>query len=413
MNGSTERVITIRVPWILGSGGEWLHNAWVVVDPVQGVVLEVQTARSCSLAEHNVLDLGSKALIPGLVNAHTHLELSFLSGIYREISPGDYTGWVRKVMFRRSEIPEEEIRKAHLESALRCYREGTALIGDISNNPFLQFPDGLRTKNLPVRHLFWEWIGFTIESVNFPDESEILHEKVWAGRVSIVPHAVYSTSSFIIKESKRWCRERNRPFSIHVGETEEEVTFTREGKGMWRDFLEELGKWNSRWTPPATTPVKYLDYLGVLDNLTLLVHCLHLDSSDWDLVKKRGCCVCLCPRSNNTLKTGTIPAREILSRNIPFLLGTDSLASSPNLNMFEEAVFLLEHYPDFSPDAVLRAITGEGNRFFRQSEACFVEVGFRGQLLAVDVPEGISKKELSEHVLYSGSRGEYTWITEN
>jgi cytosine/adenosine deaminase-related metal-dependent hydrolase len=413
MNGSTEKVIIIKAPWVLSSGGRWLQNASVVLDVAQGVVLDVQTGKPCIVAGHRVFDVGSKAIIPGLVNAHTHLELSMLSGIFREILPGDYVGWVRKVMSQRMLLSEEDMQKAFVESALRCFREGTAFVGDVSNKPLLELSEDVQGSNLPVRHLFWEWIGFTVEAADFPEESKVFREKAWASQMSIVPHAVYSTSPFLIQKSKEWCRERNRVFSIHIGETEEEVRFLREGKGLWRDFLEELGKWNDYWIPPGTTPVKYLDSLGVLDSCTLLVHCLHLNSDDWDEVKARQCYVCLCPRSNKELGTGSLPAQEILRRNIPFLLGTDSLASSPSLNMFEEAVFLLEHYPDFSPEAVLKAITGEGNRFFTQSDACFVEAGFRRKLLAVEVSERATQKDLSSEILYNGVRGAYTWITEN
>lgn len=408
MNGSTERIVAIRAPWILGRGGEWLENAYIVWDYVNNRVMEVRRGKTFSSAKSvdRFLDVGNRAIIPGLVNAHTHLELSVLSGLFREGFQGNYIGWVKNVIKRRDALRDIEIESAFFNSAVECFRTGTSVIGDVSNKPIIS---KVLANEIPWRHLFWEWIGFTVEEASLPEEKELLGENKWVNDVSLVPHAVYSTSPFLIKETKNWCKKHGKVFSIHVGETEEEIVFLREGKGRWREFLEEIGKWNGKWNPPGVSPVKYLDALGVLDSHTLLVHCLHLDSEDWDIIAKRRAHVCLCPRSNYELGTGKIPAGEIIRRNIPFLLGTDSLASSPSLNLFDEAVFLLEHYREFSPGDVIKAITGKGRNFFVKTNS-FIEPGFKGWMLSVEVSENASLKSLPEEILYNGQRGAHSWV---
>jgi len=482
MNGSSDRFLIIKAPWVLGRDGQWMENASILWDSSSGVVVDVFASRcmscrasarhphengreiphfarddkreglgmtaspchseaslsstvmpSLSEASPRILDLDGRAVIPGLVNAHTHLELSALSGLFQEISPGDYLGWVRKLMFKRNTLSEWEIYKAFADAGKKCADEGTAIVGDVSNIPMVKYPGAENRENLPWRYLFWEWIGFTVmschaESRGNPmwlpfieaDTQDYLYltfgmtglsnGKTWVDQFSIVSHAVYSTSAYLIKKTKDWCKKRGRIFSIHVGETEEERKLIEEGKGAWKEFLEELGKWDTEWKPPGTTPVRYLENLGALDENTLLVHCLHLRPDDWDAIRKNQCRVCLCPRSNHKLGVGAIPASEILNRRISFLIGTDSLASSPSLNIFEEAVFLLEHYPIFDPHSVLKAVTGEGYRFFMKTETPFVEAGFRGKMLAVSISPGVGIKELSEDVLYNGLKGAFSWI---
>jgi cytosine/adenosine deaminase-related metal-dependent hydrolase len=188
------------------------------------------------------LDLDGRAVIPGLVNAHTHLELSALSGLFQEISPGDYLGWVRKLMFKRNTLSEGEIYKAFADAAKKCADEGTAIVGDVSNIPLVKYFNAENRENLPWRYLFWEWIGFTVMSIRqlspkasraharHPQEegrgsltsfgmTGLSNGKTWVDQFSIVSHAVYSTSAYLIKKTKDWCKKRGRIFSIHVGET--------------------------------------------------------------------------------------------------------------------------------------------------------------------------------------------------
>ncbi|MCX7822621.1 MAG: amidohydrolase family protein [Syntrophobacterales bacterium] len=409
MSGLTEDFVIIRAPWVLGKGGEWLEDTSILWDRVRNRAIEVEGSKDFGKTIKTgweFIDVGDRALIPGLVNAHVHLELSALSGLFREVLRGDYLGWVKSLMAKRDALVDKDLHKAFVMAAFESFKRGVAFVGDVSNRPLLELPEEIDCRALPVRYLFWEWIGFTVKEVHFPSREDL---GGWVEELSIVPHAVYSTSPFLIRETKRWCKTFGKVFSIHVGETEEENIFIREGKGRWKDFLVELGKWDDKWEPPGTTPIKYLDTLEVLDKQTLLVHCLHLNSDDWDIVQRRQCHVCLCPRSNHELGVGEIPALEIIRRNLPFLLGTDSLASSPSLDLFEEAVFLIEHYGLFNPKDVLEAITGRGRRFFTNSSS-FIEPGFRGPILAVEISDGASVKDISEKVLYSGLRGAYTWI---
>ncbi len=418
----------IKASWVLGPDGLWLDDVTLLWDSEHQVVWEMvrgsNSLPSTVGGSTFVFDASGCAVIPGPVNAHTHLELSAFEGLYREVPSGEYFRLVRELMRLRGEKAGEQRGRLLSAAARRCREEGVGVVGDVANNP-----EGTIEKRdndlLPVRHLLWEMIGFRTDRLEVSERDEqslrslLLSNSAredsvtvpWLDGVSLVPHAVYSTSSAVIRETKRWCRTYHRPFSIHVGEIEAERRLVEEGRGPCREFLEELGKWDDRWVPPRVPPVVYLDRLGVLDRQSLLVHALHLDREEWEVVRARGCTVCLCPRSNHFLATGRIPAAEILSRNIPFLLGTDSLASSPSFSVFEEAVFLMEQFPSFSPHKVLAAVTGYGRRFFAPTGHLFVEPGYHGSLLAVDLGTPMPQRNnLDSTVLHRGAKGAFRWI---
>ena len=158
------------------------------------------------------------------------------------------------------------------------------------------------------------------------------------------------------------------------------------------------------------TPLQYLDHLGVLDAKTLLVHAVHVTDSDWDLLRERQSAVCFCPRSNNNLQVGRPDIEKAYRYGIPAALGTDSLASNVDLDLFAEAAFILEDHAGVPPEFVLRMATlggaqalGYGDRFGS------IAPGKSGTLLAVLVAEPTTRNNLAETVIHHGHKGEWRW----
>ena len=171
-----------------------------------------------------------------------------------------------------------------------------------------------------------------------------------------------------------------------------------------------LGRWVPDWTPPKMSPVQYLDHLGILDAKTLLVHAVHCTESDWRLLRERQAAVCFCPRSNNNLQVGRPDIEKAYRYGIPAALGTDSLASNFDLNLFAEAAFILEDHAGVSPEFVLHMATlggaqalGYGDRFGS------IAPGKSGTLLAVTVAEPTTRNNLAETVIHHGHKGEWRW----
>jgi cytosine/adenosine deaminase-related metal-dependent hydrolase len=124
--------------------------------------------------------------------------------------------------------------------------------------------------------------------------------------------------------------------SVHLGESPEEMEFIRRGSGPWRVLLEELGVWTEAWAAPGTSPVEYLEQIGFLDRRVLAVHGVQFDGDDLGRLRARDMTIVSCPRSNQYVGVGAPPLEAFYAMNVNVALGTDSLASAPDLNMFAE-----------------------------------------------------------------------------
>jgi cytosine/adenosine deaminase-related metal-dependent hydrolase len=186
-------------------------------------------------------------------------------------------------------------------------------------------------------------------------------------------------------------------FSIHCDEDEAERRFLLDGGGPWREFHTSIGRDLSGWRAPGVSPVRYLDQLGVLGRQTLLVHCTLTEGEDLDMIKARDCTVALCARSNLHI-TGRLPdVRGMLARGIPIVIGTDSLASTPDLDLLLEGAALRAAFPDIEPEHWLWALTyGARARLNLQGERLAPDA------LEVDAPDIAS--------LFDGTRWARRWL---
>ena len=193
-------------------------------------------------------------------------------------------------------------------------------------------------------------------------------------RVALTPHAPHTTSAPLLKALAGRAAASGSPLAVHVAESEMESAFLRGGADEFREFLSERGVWDDHWTSPGQSPIEYLDRLHVLSSRTLAVHCVHLGQRDVSRLQTRGVTVVTCPRSNERLGVGSTPVPKLLGAGIPVALGTDSLASSPDLDLFAEISTLVRLHPGISPLAALRIATVNGS----------VALGFEDRLGSID-----------------------------
>jgi cytosine/adenosine deaminase-related metal-dependent hydrolase len=358
------------------------------------------------------IDHGSTALIPGLVNAHTHLELTGFEGLIPLPQPG-FPAWLEKVFEHRSAFGIDSMCESVDRGLDKLTASGTALCGDINNGSCLD-----ADTNTPgtTRHVFFEVLGFDRQGLTDAVGIEMLNAFASSARkspaMSLAGHAVYSTSPEVLRDAKGWCQRTGRVFSMHVAEHPEEVEFIRSGRGFCRELLEGLGRWVSRWPTPGITPLAYLDRLGVLDRRTLLVHAVHLDSDDWEIARQREVSVCFCPRSNHNLSAGRPDIPGALELGLVAALGTDSLASNNDLNLFREAAFAMDRYPEIPPEAFLTMITLGGAMAVGQAQLFgSIEAGKSSRILAAAIPESVSRNDLAASILLQGERGAWKWVS--
>lgn len=401
-------MIRYRASWVLPIGDPPIRDGWVAVDRDRVVALGKRAPADATTE----CDLGSVAILPGLVNAHTHLELSYLRD---EVPPAsEFVTWIRSVIGARRSRPDPDA--AEIVQSVECgieesIRSGTALVGDISNTLVTIGP--LERSRLAAL-VFYELIRFApTDADRFVEEAcRKLDALVPTARVrtSLAAHAPYSVAPLILRAIRR-ASDRD-PFarcSVHLSEAVEEVEFIRTGGGPCRALLEELGVWNPSWVAPGVSPVQYLDEGGFLDSRVLAVHGVQMSSSDLSRLVARGVTLVTCPRSNGHTGAGAPPLEEFYESGVRVAVGTDSLASSPDLSVFAELATMRALAPSVPAPALLDSATRQGAQALGfDSEYGSIEPGKRARLLAVAIPD---RTDDVEEYLVSGIHPEQIrWI---
>ena len=177
------------------------------------------------------------------------------------------------------------------------------------------------------------------------------------------------------------------PSSVHLAESPEEVELLDSGEGPWRQLLERLGAWDPGWTPPECSPVQYLEQMRVLDSKLLAVHLVESSDDDLDVLRARGTTVVTCPRSNRYVGVGDPPATRFYRSGVAVAVGTDSLASNDDLNLFAELAALRRLAPSVPAAMLLDSATLVGARALGlETSAGTIEPGKLARLIAVALP---------------------------
>lgn len=190
------------------------------------------------------------------------------------------------------------------------------------------------------------------------DEAKFFPQKEFGyGYAAGAGHALYSTAPELLKAVKDADSNSGLPYSIHLAENEEEDEIVAQGTGAFAEMLKGAGMLADCGSK-GLTPVEYADSIGLLDKNTLAVHCVRVGDSDIKTLADRGVNICLCPRSNEYIGEGRAPWEKIMSSGINTCLGTDSIASNHDLNLWNELKFLIENLQiSISPYEALALVT--------------------------------------------------------
>ena len=401
-------MLRYRAAWILPISGAPIRDGWIAVDHGRVVALGRRPPRDPA----REIDLGHVAILPGLVNAHTHLELSYLRD---EVPPASqFVTWVRGVMAARRRRPDArapEIMDAldgALAEAVRC---GTAVVGDISNT-LVSVAPLVRSPLAAV--VFYELIRF-----NAPDPRRFVDEASAAlavlptserVRTSLAAHAPYSVAPLVLRAIREAMdREPLAPCSIHLSESVEEVEFIRSGGGPWRALLDDVGSWDPRWVPPGGTPVQFVDESGFLDARVLAVHGVQMTDADLERLAARGTTLVTCPRSNGHTGAGAPPIGDFYASGVRIAVGTDSLASAPDLNVFAELATMRALAPSVPARRLLDSATRQGARALGfDAEHGTIQPGKCARLVAVDIPSDV--EDVEEYLVSGIQPPQIRWV---
>lgn len=385
--------------------------AWVLPiarPPIAGGVVSVDRdliARVGESAGGSVEDLGHVAILPGLVNAHTHLELSWMRG---QVPPSSsMPAWAASLMALRRTVSHEPPEPI-VDAIAEARTSGTSLVGDVTNT-FATY-DPLLDSQLSAA-VFRELLGFSAPDpaaaiVSAQQQISELTPVAWL-RPSIVPHAPYSVSPALLTAIAK--ASAGRPVSIHVGESAQEIEFLRSGTGEWRALLESLGVWNPSWTPPGCGPVEYLDRHGLVSERLLAVHGVRFGDEDFRRLRAAGATIVACPRSNRWTGAGEPPIDRFYASGVRVAIGTDSLASVEDLNVFEEMAAVRRLAPSVPASRILESATLSGAQALGfASELGSLETGKRAELLAVRLP--VDCPDVEEYLVSGVDPSDIRWV---
>lgn len=406
-------MLVVRTRWLLPIVDRPLFNGWVALD--RGRVVAVGRAgSSLPLAgDAPLLDLGAFAVLPALANAHTHLELSWMRGLVPRSSR--FTEWVSSMLERRFSAapPGESLREAINQAIAELHASGTGLVGDISNS--LETVRPLRGSALDGV-VFHELLQFRAEGADDVLDralrAQATHGSSGRFPVSLAPHAPYSVSPRLFQGIR--AAQGRTPFlpsSVHLAESPEEGMLVETGEGPWRTLLERLGAWDPAWMPSGATPVEYLDRMGVLDSRLLAVHAVQASADDLGRLAKRGVTVVTCPRSNAHVGVGDPPVGRFYRAGVRVAVGTDSLASNDDLNLFAELATMRRLAPDVPAAALLESATAIGATAlgFEQSHGV-IEPGRSAALIAVSLPADVV--DVEEYLLSGITPDRVRWVSD-
>lgn len=378
-----------RAKYVIPIGVDIIKDGEVLVEG--GRICEVGRDISVRYPRVHVRDLGRAALLPGFVNAHSHIDYTLSRNQYDGLNLWD---WIHKVGFRKGKTPEYDLILASARlGATLCACSGITCVGDCSfSGAAVEALSDLGLRAVVYKEIFGQSMGddYPEKFAHAVDEVSSLRAKAGMRiRIGLSPHAVYTSSAVVLKLCAKTCSELHMPISMHLAETSAEGDYTHAGTGPIADWRRELG-----YEPMVSgvSPTEVLFQAGLLQKGVSLAHCVHISKDDVELIGRSGVSVVHCPRSNARLGAGVAPIPALRDAGAVVGLGTDSAASCGELDFFDEMRFALGVHRARSEDAevllakdVLEMATSGGAASLGIEDVGKLEPGMRADMIAVDV----------------------------
>ena len=326
--------------WVLPVASSPIEKGAVAVEGSLIIGVGVCHELAARFPEAPVRDFGEAAILPGLVNTHSHLELTAMRG-YLEREEGDFFAWLKKLTTARLErMTPDDLYVSASWGAVEAVRAGVTCLGDAS--------DAASSSMRALRDVGLRGIVYQEAFGPNPTEAranfEKLHEKVVRlreyeselVRVGVSPHATYTVSAPQLELITEFALTEKLAVMMHAAESKAEELFMRDGTGP---FAEGLARRGIEWRAPGISTVQYLARHGVLRAQPLLAHCITVDEADVETIKEAGASVAHCPKSNAKLGHGRAPFAAFIKKDIKVGFGSDSVASNNTCDILEEARF--------------------------------------------------------------------------
>jgi 5-methylthioadenosine/S-adenosylhomocysteine deaminase len=362
---------------------------WVLpveAPPVEAGAVAVEDGRIVAVGPAAEIGAGTHfeaaAIIPGFVNAHTHLEYAVYAGFGDGLA--DFSEWLTLHVERKARIGWDEFLDIARVGAAECLASGVTTVADCSySGAAAQACAELGLRAVVYLEVFGEEPDHVLAQFDrkHGQTQQFASERV---RLGVSPHAPYTVSP----EAMRACHSLSFPFATHISESDAELAYLRDGTGPWEG--------HPLLVPPAgTTGTCLLAQQQLLGPEVLAVHCVHVDGAEIELLAASGAGVAHCPRSNAALGCGVAPLADLRRAGVKVGLGTDSPASAPSFDFFDElrtAVFTSrarERRPDAlsSAEALELGTLGSARALGLEHEVGSIAPGKLADLAVVDLSE--------------------------
>ena len=314
-----------------------------------------------------VEDLGEVALIPGLVNAHCHLDYTAMAGMIAP--PSNFPDWIKAILQIKAHWSYTEYAASWIEGARQLLESGVTAVGDIEAVPEL-LPESWEAT--PLRMIsFFEMTG--VRSQGQPERilAHALADVRRVGststkRAGLSPHALYSTPPDLLRLTAELIQREPLPVTTHLAESIDEMSMYRDASGALFNWLKTQRAMDDCG---QGSPVQQARRLGLLEPGFIAVHCNHLAPGDAELLARNQCHVVHCPRSHEYFHHAPFPFEELARAGVNICFGTDSLASVrlnkgklPTLNLWDEMQLFAANFPNVAPSRIFEMATVHGAR---------------------------------------------------
>lgn len=298
-------------------------------------------------------DLGECVLLPGLINAHCHLDYTELRG---QIAPqASFAGWIGEINTRKAAFTADDYLRSIAQGFAEAAQFGTTTIANLE-----AFPELL--SRMPAPPLRTWWFGEMIDVRAAVEVADMREQLVagfgidWQGGIGFAPHAPYTASGKLYAEAASVAAQHQLPSTTHLAESREEMAMFRDGSGPLFEFLQSIGRPMSDCG--ATTPLALLLQRGLLDARWIVAHLNELTAGDFRLLESGSKFhIVHCPRSHAYFGHTPFALEKLRALGFNICLGTDSLASNESLSMFAEMRQLAQTQPSLSACALVEMVT--------------------------------------------------------
>ncbi|MEN6358027.1 MAG: amidohydrolase family protein [Armatimonadota bacterium] len=392
-----------KAAYIMTMAGDPIEKGEVLIK--DGLICDIGIRLSEKYLDEPICDFGNCVILPGFVNAHSHVDYTWSRNQYDALN---LWNWLDNVGYKNGRPEYDKALVSATFGTAECAYSGITCLGDSTlTGAAAEAMSLVGLRGIAYCELFGQSMGDNYAqdyAAKLNNLYELQARSSALVKVGLSPHTVYTSNIEVLELCAKSCSEIGIPISLHLAETWAEADYTMYGAGPIADWRVGMGY------PPMITglsPTLTLKKAGLLRKGVSLAHCVHVSDDDIDIIAHSGASVAHCPRSNAYLGCGIAPVTKLISAGAAVGLGTDSEGSCMRFDFFEEMRFALGMARASRQDAavmtandILRLATiGGAETLGLEGLVGTLEIGKRADMSVIDLSDTLPDEDLSLAVI--------------